>query len=283
MKNLFKIVSLAITSLFIVNTSHAQKENSLLWEIAGNGIEKPSYLYGTIHMICENDFFMKEKVSKAFEKTSKMALEINLADADEITYMQKAVMGTTALTKKLTPEQSKELDELLQKTTGMSLSQVDNFTMTTVMSLITMKSFGCANLKFYEMEFIAKAKAANKTIIGLEKIKEQLDLLDSAYTDQEMITMLKELNGEESKKMVQNYIHEDVSNLYLNVTDKKFMNEKTKSVILDQRNRNWAVLMPELMKKESVFFAVGAGHLGGEGGVINLLRKAGYTVKPILN
>ncbi|WP_309846761.1 TraB/GumN family protein [Flavobacterium sp. 2755] len=66
-------------------------------------------------------------------------------------------------------------------------------------------------------------------------------------------------------------------------TDKKYTSEKTKKIILDERNLNWVKNMPELMKKQSVFFAVGSGHLAGEFGVINLLRKAGYTVKPILN
>jgi uncharacterized protein len=292
MKNLIRTSLSVIASLFIANGSAAQNskeelkqqnENSLLWEISGKGIEKPSYIYGTVHMICGDDFFMKEKVTKAFEKTSKLALEINMADAEEMSYMQKAAMGATPLTKKLTADESKELNEILEKTAGMKLNQVDNFTMATIMSLITIKSFGCTSIKSYEMEFIAKAKAANKTIIGLEKVKAQLDFLNNAYTDQEMITMLKEMNTEETKKMVQYYIQEDISNLYLNVTDKKVMNEKTKSFILDQRNSNWATIMPEMMKKESVFFAVGAGHLSGEEGVINLLRKAGYKVKPILN
>ena len=61
------------------------------------------------------------------------------------------------------------------------------------------------------------------------------------------------------------------------------MNEKTRKEILDNRNINWVKEMPALMKKESVFFAVGSAHLGGEFGVINLLRKAGYIVKPVMN
>ena len=292
MKNLIRTSLSVIATLFIGYGSVAQNikkgvvsknEKSLLWEISGKGIEKPSYLYGTVHIICGNDFLMKERVTKAFEKTSKLALEINMDDTQEMSYMQKAAMGTTPLSRKLTPKESKELNEILEKTAGMKLNQVDNFTMSTIMSLITIKSFGCTNLKSYEMEFVTKAKATNKTIVGLEKVKAQLDFLNNAYTDQEMIAMLKELNIEETKKMVQYYIQEDISNLYLNVTDKKVMNEKTKSFILDQRNNNWVTLMPEMMKKEGVFFSVGAGHLPGEEGVINLLRKAGYTVKPIFN
>jgi uncharacterized protein len=163
----------------------------------------------------------------------------------------------------------------------MTLNQVDNFSMVSIMSLISMKSFDCTNLKLYEMEFIAKA--ANKTIIGLEKVQAQIDFLNNAYNNQEMITMLKETNKEETKKLVQHYLKEDILGMYSNITDKKVMNAKTKSFTLDQRNNNWVKLMPELMKKESVFFAVGVAHLSGEKGMINLLRKAGYTVKPILN
>jgi hypothetical protein len=61
------------------------------------------------------------------------------------------------------------------------------------------------------------------------------------------------------------------------------MNGEDKKIMLDNRNMNWIPKMSAIMKKEAVFFAVGAGHLSGDYGVINLLRNAGYTVKPILN
>jgi uncharacterized protein YbaP (TraB family) len=285
MKNVIKsIVAVAVFAFsFSSNAQTPKNENSVLWEVSGKGLTQPSYLFGTVHMICGKDFVMKSKALEAFSKTSKLALEINMDDAQEMSDMQKAAVGIMPLSKKLTSEESTELNEILEKTAGMKLNQVDNFTMATIMSLIAIKSFGCTNLKSYEMEFVTKAKAANKTIVGLEKVKAQLDFLNNAYTDQEMIAMLKELNIEETKKMVQYYIQEDISNLYLNVTDKKVMNEKTKSFMLDQRNNNWVSFMPEMMQKESVFFAVGAAHLAGELGVINLLKKAGYTVKPIMN
>ncbi|MBC7748588.1 MAG: TraB/GumN family protein [Methylotenera sp.] len=261
----------------------SQEPNSLLWEISGNGIEKPSYLYGTIHMICESDFFMKEKVNTAFAKTSKLALEINMADTSEMKYMQKVAMGTMPLSKQLSASQAKKLDQILQKIAGMSLSQVDNYSMVTVMSLIAMKSGGCVNIKSYEMEFLAKAIAAKKLVIGLEKAQEQMDIISKAFTDEEMINMLGEMNQELFKKSVKDYKQENIKNIYTAATDVKMMNEEDKKLILDNRNLNWIAKMSELMKNESVFFAVGAGHLSGEYGVIKLLRNAGYTVKPILN
>ena len=61
------------------------------------------------------------------------------------------------------------------------------------------------------------------------------------------------------------------------------MNENSKKWMLEVRNENWAVKMPDVMKEKSTFFAVGAAHLLGKEGLINLLRKAGYSVKPLLN
>jgi uncharacterized protein YbaP (TraB family) len=108
-------------------------------------------------------------------------------------------------------------------------------------------------------------------------------MFDKAYSNDEMITMLEESTPEESAKLVSAYKTENIDLLYDFTTDKKYTSDKTKKIILDERNLNWAKNMPELMKKQSVFFAVGSGHLAGEFGVINLLRKAGYKVKPILN
>jgi uncharacterized protein YbaP (TraB family) len=287
MKNLIKSVVVAITICFGVTTSAQTKssklENSLLWEISGNGLSKPSYLYGTIHMICGNDYFLSEKTKKAFNNTESLFLEINLSDPNELSLMQKAAMGTEPLSKKLTTKQLSDLDVILRKSTGMTIQQVDNFSMLTVMSLISMKSFGCEDLKFYEMELIGLAKELKKSIGGLETIEAQIQFLNKAYSDDEMIAMLQEANEEETTKMVQNYVKENLPELYQDITTPKLMNENSKKWMLEVRNANWATKMPELMKKESVFFAVGAAHLAGELGVINLLKKAGYTVKPVLN
>ena len=71
--------------------------------------------------------------------------------------------------------------------------------------------------------------------------------------------------------------------LYKQTTAIKVMNEKYRKWLLEVRNENWMVKMPDMMKDKSTFFAVGAAYLLGEQGMINLLRKKGYVVKPILN
>lgn len=291
MKNLFK--SIAVVALVLISSgvfAQAKKaasvplnEKSLLWEISGNGLSKSSYLYGTIHMICANDYFLSDKTKKAFEAADNLVLEVNLADPKEISSAQQFIYGKEPLSKTLSPQLLNDLDVLLQKRTGMTVKQVDKFSIMAVMSLITMKSFGCADIKVYEMEFIEMAKSSSKSIAGFETLQAQNDFLNSAYTDAEVITMLQGSNDDDAKKLVQNYIQENLPEIYKGLTASKAMNEKTRKVLLDVRNENWIVKMPNIMKEKSTFFAVGAGHLLGEQGVINLLRKKGYTVKPVLN
>ena len=285
MKNLFKSAIIAVVTVFgfTSNAQTAPTENSLLWEISGNGLTKPSYLFGTLHVICGKEYILRPKVKEAFAKTTKLALEINITDSDEMAYMQKSAMGTELLSKKLSPSQLTTLDSILQKQAGLSVKQIDNYTMATVMSLLAIKSFGCQDLKMYEMELAAFAKEDKKMVIGLETIKDQMDFLNKSYSEVQMLEFFKYINEAETRKLVQNYVNENVLAIYQDVTDEKVMDANAKKWMLDVRNANWIKKMPELMKAESVFFAVGSGHLAGDMGLINLLRKEGYIVKPVMN
>jgi uncharacterized protein YbaP (TraB family) len=285
MKNVFKsiLVVAAFAFSFSANAQTPKNENSLLWEISGNGLSKRSYLYGTIHMICSGDYFLSEKTKKAFEASDKLVLEVNLSDPNEIKYAEQMAMGKKPLSETLTSEDLTKLDEILRKNAKVTAKQVDAFSMMTVMSLISVRSFGCEDLKQYENVFMEMATKKNIGISGFETFKSQLESIDKAYSNSEMIDMLEYSNKEETTQLVIDYKNEDIDAIYKSNTDEKVMNEKAKKYALDDRNTNWVEKMPELMKKERVFFAFGAAHLAGELGVINLLKKAGYTVKPILN
>lgn len=284
MKNLLISVIVVIISLSIqAQTKSPKLENSLLWEVTGNGLSKPSYLYGTIHMICSADYFLSEKTKKALDSTNKLVLEIDLSDPKQLTDMQQMAMGKEPLSKTLSAQDLLKLDNILQKKTGMTIQQVDSYGLFTIMSLVMMKSFGCNDLKFYEMTFIEMAKQRKLPIIGLETVKEQMDMFGNAYSDSEMIKMLEEFSKEETDKLVAKYKEENITFLYDIMTDEKIITEETKKAILDNRNQNWLKIIPGLIRNESTFIAVGSAHLAGDLGLINLLRKAGYTVKPVMN
>lgn len=287
MKNLFTSAIAAITLVFSGTTQAQTKslklENSLLWEVSGNGLSKPSYLYGTIHSICPTDYFLKEKTKKAFQKSDKLIIEINFSDPNEIADAQKLAISPELLSKKLTPEQLSKLDSILQKAIGIKVQQVDNLNLATVMSLITIKTFDCEILKSYESDFTDLALKEKKGVSGFETVKGQLNMLSNAYTDSELIESLADASKAETKKMVEDYKNENLMDLYGDLANEKVMSKKTKKFILDDRNRDWVKKMKDMMKNEALFVAVGSAHLAGEEGVINLLRNAGYKVKPVMN
>ncbi|MDD2798375.1 MAG: TraB/GumN family protein [Bacteroidales bacterium] len=285
MKTLRKPLILLFIAVFSLSAfaNNDKPENSILWEISGNGLNQSSYLFGTIHMICEKDFSIKPKVDRAFDKTSKLVLEINLNDNAEMEALQKLAFGKVPLSEKLSPEQNEELTKILQQKIGMPLKQFDKFTLQTLLSLLFIKSFGCTNIKSYELEFIAKANESKKPILGFEKVNDQMKILENAYSDDELISYFKLINSDYSNEMVKIYSNEDIEALYRMMADKQAMSDKAKILLLDNRNKNWMKEMPNMMKSESLFFAIGAAHLVGESGLINLLRKAGYIVKPIIN
>ncbi|MBU0942647.1 MAG: TraB/GumN family protein [Bacteroidetes bacterium] len=290
MKKLFKSI-VVVAVVLISNGIFAQAkkaasaplyENSLLWEISGKGLSKTSYLYGTIHMICADDYFLSEKVKKAFESSDKLVLEVNLSDPTELAVMQQMAIGKETLDKALTPDQLSKLDGILKEKAGLSVQQVNSYSLSTVMSLMSMKTFNCVDLKFYEMEFIAKAKERGLEIAGFESVKAQLGIIEKAYTVDEMLAMFDDMNVTETSKLVSQYKNENIQDVYSNLTDVKSMNLIAKNEMLDKRNANWVQNLSQVVKDQSAFIAVGAAHLGGDLGVINLLRKAGYTVKPIM-
>ncbi|MEG1229360.1 MAG: TraB/GumN family protein, partial [Flavobacterium sp.] len=118
---------------------------------------------------------------------------------------------------------------------------------------------------------------------GFETVKGQLNMLSNAYTDSELIESLADASKAETKKMVEDYKNENLMDLYGDLANEKVMSKKTKKFILDDRNRDWVKKMKDMMKNEALFVAVGSAHLAGEEGVINLLRNAGYKVKPVMN
>lgn len=287
MKNIIKSLVAVIAIVFSVTTQAQKKspklENSLLWEVSGKGLSKPSYVYGTIHMICSGDYFLSEKTKKAFETSDKLVLEVNLSDPNEVKYAEQMAMGKKPLSATLSSEELTKLDEILIKNAKVTAKQVDAFSMMTVMSLISVRSFGCDDLKQYENIFMEMATKKYIGISGFETYKSQLESIDKAFSNSELIGMLQYSTKEETAQLVIDYKNEDIDAMYKSNTEEKVMNAKAKKYLLDERNANWVQQIPGMMQKESVFFAVGAAHLGGELGVINLLKKAGYTVKPVLN
>lgn len=282
MKNLFKSL-LTIVTVLISSFGFSQNENALLWKVSGNGLEKPSYVFGTIHMICQDDYFLNENVSQALKNSEALFTEINFGNMEEMLLMQKSVQTDIPLKERISEKKYKKLESLLKEKLNTEIISLEKLSEAGIASMIMMKSFSCDNIKMYEIELLQKAMSEKKQLGGLETVKEQLKIMEDHLNIDACIKMLEELKSSEdsNRKMVELYKAQNIDELLQLLNSSSYMNEKAYHEFVVNRNNNWVTKMPELMKNKSVFFAVGAAHLGSKDGVLDLLRKNGYTVEAL--
>ncbi|MGL5275797.1 hypothetical protein SAMN04488018_110118 [Myroides marinus] len=257
-------------------------DKSLLWEITGNGLHKPSYIVGTIHIMCKDDFVLTPKVQRVIDRVDNLTLEVNFTDPKEIVEIQKSMNNQVSLTRNLDEDNRKELVELLINEYGLSNSEVDSISSLGLMNLMTNKELQCEVVS-YDVELIMLGMKKGKNFGGLEHGKEQLELFNKAFSVKEIVRQLK-LKDESTDNLtsiIEAFKNEDMNKLYELGTDPQFMPMEVKSIMLDNRNKMWVEKMGRIMLIESTLFAVGSAHLGGEVGVIELLRKKGYDVTPV--
>ncbi len=279
---------MALVSNWSATESYAQSDGTLLYQISGNGLTQPSYVYGTIHIICETDFFVSESAIKALSQSKKMYLEIDLSDENMGQKMQAAMIHPELMNigNALTQEEYQMVDEYFVAKLGVGLKQLGFMKPFALSSLLTLELLECEGQMSYEEHFLTLAQKNNITIAGLESAEYQLSLFDSIPYEEQVSDLLKmirepEEGMEEFEKMMHFYKSQDANALYNEVILKNEQFTKNKELLIDNRNRNWIPIIIASITNESTFVAVGAGHLAGDNGVLELLRKQGYTVTPI--
>jgi hypothetical protein len=279
---------LLLFTLFISLFSNAQElEKSLLWKISGNGLNKPSYLFGTIHLTCDTS--LDENILNALEATEQLYLELDMDDKSIQMQMMKLMMmkDGTKLSTLLSPEDFKILDEFMKKNLNMSAKLFDSFKPFMISSMLFPKMLDCKS-QSVESELMKITKEQNEEIFGLEKAEDQMKVFDEiSYQDQadELLKTVKdnlEKDKKEFQEMITIYQNKDIEGMLkmMSDSDNKITSEN-QDILLNDRNKNWIPIMVKIMKDKPTFFGVGAGHLAGEEGVIKLLRKKGYKVEAV--
>lgn len=279
---------LTIIFVFLHSAAFSQ-ERSLLWEIGGNGLKKPSYLFGTIHLICRPDYVWSEKMTKAFDGTEKVCLEMDLDDMNVMMDVSTGLMDKTG--KKLSSYFSKSdyarLKAYMKDSVGMDLTMFEMMKPVALQTMMVTKSTSCDDAASYEDSLMKIAKTQGKELLGLESAKDQLDALESIPVDTVIAGIMEVVDGKDNgegeaeySKLVAAYRAQDIALMQKLIVESEGLGGKAKTLV-DDRNKKWIPLIGEMMKNNSVFFAVGAGHLAGKNGVISLLRAGGYTVKAV--
>jgi hypothetical protein len=282
-----KVLLATITLLTFIFSVKAKvpTEKTLLWQVSGKGITKPSYLFGTIHLMCPGDLKMPEMVKEKFATAQKLFLEIDIDDPNMMTEMMAGMqMKDSSTLEKLMGSRFDSASTIFRQTTGMPLKMLNTAKPFLLISMIYPSLLGCMPVS-WESIFEKMAKEKGIEIKGLERFQDQIEVFEKIpYKVQSDMLVKMLFNIDSSKRefneMLDVYKKKDINQLNVLTTKEEDFGEY-EGILLDNRNHNWIPVIGEQAKKMPTFFAFGAGHLGGEKGVINLLRKAGFTVKPI--
>ena len=273
----------------------------LLWKVRGNGLQKPSYIFGTHHLAPLSVLEMVPGFQQAFDESQAIIGEIKMPEsgfdglaAQLLPYL--TAPADSVLSKLLTPEEFQEADLVFQNEVGTGLTMIQTLRPVVMQSMYSMKLVRESMPDFNPAEQLdlylqQQGAAAGKTIAGLETPELQAQLLyQTVPLDMQAHDLLRSLREkdklvESARKLTDAYLSQDLKALdrYMNdenadtpEAEKPFM-----EALIVNRNKNWVKEMPELMKCAPTMFVVGAGHLPGKQGVIELLKKAGYRVTPV--
>lgn len=279
----------------IVEMSAQKKYNSLLWEITGNGLSKPSYLYGTMHVSRRVAFHLSDSFFIALNSAGVVALESN----PELWLEAYNNPDMSSSLRKRGPEVSGpgglyndwfSISVPKQNTYRGLLSRDPGI----IDGLLYRQSTYMKNFEedtYLDLFIFQSGRKLGKKISSLEGLKESEELVDKAFLPDEEEEDEKELKKVKKKlKDLDQNLYELMEDSYRrgdldmldSVTSMMNPGKNYRKYMLDERNIIMARNMDSLMKLHGVFSAIGAAHLPGEMGVIELLRKKGYKVRPIV-
>ncbi len=279
--------------LFLLCSAFVQAQyNSLLWKISGNGLKKPSFLYGTMHTSDSRVLAMGDSAMSYFNSAKAYAMELDPKEALDMSLLSKLMMGKGYSLKKMIPEREYNiLDSVVKKETGFSVSLFDN-----VAPVLTMTIFETSGMELsdaggkskkdvLDLYFHKLAKKKKKKIIGIETVDEQIDALNSLSYQEQADLLIKEIHSFEENAtagtdLVKFYLEQNLDSLATYDEDVQ-MPEKFYKALVTDRNMRMANRIAEFIKEQPTFIAVGALHLPKQKGVIELLRKKGFIVEAV--
>jgi uncharacterized protein len=290
------LVSMLAAALCITAGAQSKTKNdnnTLLWRISGKGLSQPSYLFGTIHMLCSSDVDLSDSLRSAIRNVNEVYLELDMDNIMELMgVMSKMKMnGDTTLADLLTPEEYIKVKSFFKdRPSVIPFSLLEKYKPMLAASSLMESDMNCDNPVSMEQLIMADAKEKRKKVRGLETMAYQLSIFDSIpykVQAQQLVSYIDNYGKNNDKaqyqELISAYLSQQLDKLG-EISQKDDMGiENFMDLLVWRRNQAWVKKLNGILADKSVVVAVGAGHLPGDKGLISLLRKAGYTVEPVAN
>jgi uncharacterized protein YbaP (TraB family) len=264
---------------------------TLLWKISANNLLQPSYIFGTMHILCADEANLSDSMKKIIGQCDEIYFEIDMTD----------MMGMMSAMKYMRMNDDKKLSDILSKpdyakvkryfenhSPVLPFSMLERFKPMLISSLMEQDDLPCKTTDGMELVIMKEAKDQNKKISGLETASFQASLFDSIPYQDQAQDLIKYIDSSDQYKKMTDTLAKAYAAQDLNKIEELTLREDPSAagymdLLLYARNRKWVSKIKQLLPGKSLLFAVGAGHLPGEQGLISLLRKNGYTVTPVMS
>ncbi len=281
-----KMTLLILACLVLLGVNGQQSsQQSLLWRISGKGLTKPSYLFGTIHVKNKKAFYFKDSLYHFLENTDGFAMELHPDSAGQIiTAFAEGRVNSSGWDDKTFDD--KEVEKVWQKIktpatpVKKTLKEKLSDLMEKILDNKTENENGMET--FVDAYLYGLAQQKGKKIFGLEEVEDQIvafDFLMKGMRMSKMADLFNKWDIHTTAPIYRYYYKEQIDSIY-NFYSTYFSDTTLRGFLYD-RNVRMANQMDSIMKRHSLFTAVGAAHLPGKEGVISLLHKMGYTVEPV--
>ncbi len=273
-----------ITSTLLFVLPVVTFSQSLLWEITSAKNKKPSYIYGTIHIQDKRVFQCSDSVEIAIKACDAFALEILLDEVDPKIMMSAMTMNTT-LDKLLSADEYDYVKSEVKKKYGLNIIMFNKmkpfFTSTQLMMSTSNKEMEDA-LDPYLLKI---ARKLNKKCLGIETFQDQINAVDKISLKEQakmLMNSLKDTSTQDLKSndLIDSYLKMNLDEM-VELTKDTTMPKVFEEVFIWKRNVRMANSIDKQIRKQSIFVAIGAAHLGGKKGVLQYLKDKGYTVRPV--
>ena len=292
-----KRLSLLVALVMLALASQAQ----LLWKVSGNGLGRPSYIMGTYHFAPAT---MMEKIpgmAQAFEGCDVVVGEIDkeeMMNSETQMKMGMAMMAPpdSTLDKLFSREDYAIVEKVFDKyfgSMGVKLSQMNMLKPSAIsiqmQAMQAVKYFpNFSETDLIDMAVQTRANEMGRPSIGLETIEEQTAVLFDAPLTEQAEDLLDACKKDDyfmvqSSALVEAYMAQDLAKIESIMTDPEMGGDDAEAMdaLIYDRNRNWVEKLVKMMPERAALVCVGAGHLPGDQGLLQLLRDRGYTVEPM--
>lgn len=237
-----KLSLMAIIAFIVATFTVRAQENAILWKISGNGLAKDSYLLGTMHLMCEEDYLLKDKIKNLIPKVDVITFEINIGSEENKPIIPEMMKPDSNFLKGMTKAELTQMDSILTSQ-QLSIQMLDMMSPAVFISLLSLKSLECSDprkVKTMETDIQALATASNKKIDDLETLKFQMDMLNNMFKASDLLEYLNKIDEMPaiSKKMVTAYQTENLKELETIIYDNSYMSKEDLANFLTKRNIN---------------------------------------------